>query len=113
MLFETSHLIHWPYRFSEQRHLLNETDILAPYWAITDVDEAFVSNASKVYYKVYYETEDSKPILLQATNDVQSLYNFTNWAKFEATWVLKVTWCNLRFPGAKNLSPIPVIHYIL
>ncbi|XP_031569003.1 uncharacterized protein LOC116303577 [Actinia tenebrosa] len=118
LLFETPQLVRWSHRFSERDWAYNKTAIIAPYWALTDVEDPFViHNISKVFYQAYDNSNDerSKAILQQATYDVktfhmdvQGLYeNNENHQKpnedFDAKWVLVVTWVNLRPPNAHHL----------
>jgi hypothetical protein len=117
LLFETPQLVRWPYKFSEERWWLRDAAMLAPYWALNDVEDSFVTlNISKVFYQVYKDTDNnwrSKDMLLQAKYDVNKYYQpkdgrYRLRQTFNATWVLKVTWVKLRFPDATKLSSIPV-----
>ena len=66
--------------------------IMAPFWATTDTFSAFRDGHSKVYYQVYKPgaNERSAAILSMASGDVQRYTG--EFANFEATWVLVVTW---------------------
>ena len=65
--------------------------VIAPFWATSDTYSAFRDGQSKVYYQVYTESKESpSDILALATKDVRRYA--TGFSKFEATWVLVVTW---------------------
>lgn len=95
--------------------MYNKTAIIAPFWALTDVEDAFVvHNISKVFYQVYDSSDaTAKKILNQATFDVKTFHldvkklyvgQLNRKPKnFIAKWVLVVTWVNLRPPNAHNL----------
>ncbi|XP_031569004.1 uncharacterized protein LOC116303578, partial [Actinia tenebrosa] len=112
LLFETPQLIRWPHRFSEQHELLRNAAMLAPYWALTDVEDSFVTlGISKVYYQEYKDTDnswESKTILPQASYHVKNHFDTSGVnslvANFKAKWVLKVTWVDLRFPSTTKLA---------
>ena len=65
--------------------------IIAPFWATTDTNFAFINGHSKVYYQVYRQTQEtSNEILAMASNHVKSYTG--GFDDFAATWVLVVTW---------------------
>lgn len=74
--------------------------MLAPYWALTDNYQSFINERiSNVYYHVYTgldNTPTSTKVLDQATRDVNKHYQQDLPTSFKASWVLVVTWSNLR-----------------
>ena len=72
--------------------------MLAPYWGLTDIDGSFVIQGfSKVYYNVYSDSDPSSaPLLKRASSDTKRLSSTPLPTAFKASWVLVVTWKNLR-----------------
>ena len=70
--------------------------MLAPYWAPTDL-RSFVNGPSKVFYHIY-EGPGSNAMLKKATADVLSVSssNLPQGKNFTASWVLVVTWQDIR-----------------
>ena len=72
--------------------------MLAPYWSLTDTQDSFEKNGvSKVYYHIYSDSEPSSVSMLNmATSDVKTLYSQPLPTEFKASWMLVITWVNLR-----------------
>ena len=87
-----------------QRVWLRYSSILAVYWARTDTRRSFTSGPSKVFYHTYRGPGASE-ILRDATSDVLSVFNTSlpQNKTFNASWVLVVTWSNLRH---RNINPV-------
>ena len=81
--------------------------MLAPYWSNIDFGSFFVLRPSKVFYHVYDDSiPGSNTTLAEATEDVMKLLRRPLPTSFNATWVLVVTWENLRpseYNGIQNL----------
>ncbi|RMX36464.1 hypothetical protein pdam_00010052, partial [Pocillopora damicornis] len=97
LLFDSQWLPWWPYNFGERWWLKKEA-MLAPYWGLTDTDDSFVIQGfSKVYYHVYSDSDPSStPLLKRASSDTKRLLSTPLPTAFKASWVLVVTWKNLR-----------------
>ena len=75
---------------------------MAPFWAIID-DSAFRNDYSHVYYQVYQRThraqstnESAEDKILTLASDHVQLYDKSGgFSRFQANWVLVVTWENL------------------
>ncbi|XP_022801634.1 protein sidekick-2-like [Stylophora pistillata] len=95
--FDSQWLPWWPYNFGE-RWWLKKKAMLAPYWCLMDTDDSFVIQGfSKVYYHVYSDSEPrSTGMLKMASSDTKRLLSTPLPTAFEASWVLVVTWKNLR-----------------
>ncbi|XP_022801631.1 mucin-like protein isoform X3 [Stylophora pistillata] len=95
--FDSQWLPWWPYNFGE-RWWLKKKAMLAPYWSLTDTDDSFVIQGfSKVYYHVYSDSDPSStPMLKRASSDTNKLLSTPLPTAFRASWVLVVTWKNLR-----------------
>ena len=74
--------------------------MLAPYWSQVDDVTSFSNGPSKVFYHMFSESEPgSNTTLREATADVIKLISRPLPTKFNASWVLVVTWVNLRPKG--------------
>lgn len=93
--FERDSINQGPYPFG-QRPWLRYIAMLAPYWAPTDL-RSFVDGPSKVFYHVY-QGPDSNATLQKATADVLGVFSseLPQGKTFEASWVLVVTWQDIR-----------------
>jgi len=101
--FERDRLNQRPYNFG-QRYWLRYSKMLAVYWTRTDIGRSFKDGTSKVFYHVY-SGQGASEVLREATSDVLSVFNVSlpQGKTFRATWVLIVTWENLRH---FDLNPI-------
>ena len=93
-----------PYNFG-QRYWLRFSSIIAPYWARTDLGRSFTSGPSKVFYHIYSGRSDAE-LLKNVTSDVlrsEAGASLPKGKTFQASWVLVVTWVNLRY---FQLNPI-------
>lgn len=71
--------------------------MLAPYWSNIDFGNSFVNGPSKVFYHVYSDSvPGSNTTLSEATEDVMKLLLRPLPTSFNASWVLVVTWVDLR-----------------
>ena len=100
--FESSLLVHRPLELTPDFSLPNAA-ILAPYWSKTNVDSSF-NKISKVYYHVYSKDDsNSAAVLKRATSDVKRFLTNPLPTNFKATWLIVVTWMNLKpAPEDKN-----------
>ena len=88
--------------------------MLAPYWSRIDRRVSFTNGPSKVFYHVYSNsTLGSNITLMKATNDVYRLLSRPLPTKFEASWVLVVTWEKLRPWELNAASPNLVLLVLL
>ncbi|XP_074632006.1 uncharacterized protein LOC141890434 isoform X2 [Acropora palmata] len=86
-----------PYNFG-QRYWLRFSSMIAPYWTRTDLGRSFTDGPSEVFYHIYTERNDAE-FLKNVTSDVLRSTAGVSLPKgktFHATWVLVVTWVNLR-----------------
>lgn len=92
--------IHWPHTLGSSRQSYdNDLAMLAPYWSLVDRYDSFNLGISNVYYQVYdssMNTLKSRNVLVRATSDVNRLNPQPLRTKFQASWVLVVTWSRLR-----------------
>ena len=94
--FESERFNRWPYKFG-QRYWLRYDPILAPYWSNIDLVNSFVTGPSKVFYQTYSVSDPgANTTLSMATADVMKLLSRPLPTNFSASWVLVVTWENLR-----------------
>ena len=72
--------------------------MLAPYWSLTDTYDSFVrQSVSKVFYHVYSDSDPGSILMLKmASLDVRKLLSTPLPTDFKASWVLVITWENLR-----------------
>ncbi|XP_067024678.1 uncharacterized protein [Acropora muricata] len=86
-----------PYNFG-QRYWLRFSSMIAPYWTRTDLGRSFTDGPSEVFYHIYSGRNDAE-FLKNVTSDVLRSTASASLPKgktFHATWVLVVTWMNLR-----------------
>jgi hypothetical protein len=105
--FGTHLFPHWPYPFRSTKSCNIDLAMLAPYWALTDPYSFYQPIISAVYYHAYTaldKTAKSTKVLKQATSDVYRLYLPTLPTRFKASYVLVVTWHNLRHPDLNNVT---------
>ena len=72
--------------------------MIAPYWTRTDLGRSFTDGPSEVFYHIYTDRNDPE-FLKNVTSDVlrsKAGVSLPNGKTFHATWVLVVTWVNLR-----------------
>ena len=94
--FDNERIKRWPRRFNANSPFRNRA-MLAPYWSEVDTNLAFRNGPSKVFYHTYTTSDPgSRTVLLKATSDVSQLITTPLPTKFNASWVLVVTWENLR-----------------
>ena len=89
---------------------------MAPFWAVID-DFAFRNDYSHVYYQVYQRTlqstiEDAEDeILTLASEHVQRYDRSGGFSRFQANWVLVVTWANLcPYPSGNSCTRVRDFH---
>jgi len=101
--FERDNINQGPYRFGE-RPWLRYIAMLAPYWAPTDL-RSFINGPSKVFYHIY-EGPGSNAMLQKATDDVLSVFSskLPQGKIFTASWVLVVTWQDIRHQLQNNIT---------
>ena len=97
LLFDSKWLPRWPYNFGK-RWWLKKVSMLAPYWSLID------SYGCRVYYQEFSDSDPSSFHMLNtATSDVKRLLKKPLPTDFKASWVLLITWENLRpyhFPAS-------------
>ena len=94
--FESERINRWPYKFG-QRYWLRYDAMLAPYWSNVDCGSSFVTGPSKVFYHVFSDSEAGSNVTLStASADVRKLLNRPFANNFNASWVLVITWDELR-----------------
>ena len=72
--------------------------MVAPYWTRTDLGRSFTNGPSEVFYHIYSGRNDAE-LLKNVTSDVlrsKAGASLPKGKTFNATWVLVVTWVNLR-----------------
>ena len=113
--FRTSSIIRYPQRFPGPRNedflfRFRNSYIIAPYW-LTISDDAFEQpiNTSKVFYRFYSKfSKLDRDVLDRANHDVRRFQ--TSVPRFEAQWVLVVTWLQLYPPTFPAVRLVGVIH---
>lgn len=109
--FESERINRWPYKFG-QRYWLRYDATLAPYWSNIDLVNSFVIGPSKVFYHIYSDSiPGSNTTLSVATADVMRLLLRPLPTNFSATWVLVVTWENLR-PREYKAASENLVRYV-
>ncbi|KAK3731213.1 hypothetical protein QZH41_017746, partial [Actinostola sp. cb2023] len=98
--FEEPWYRRWPYNFG-QYYWFDDQALLAPYWSLIDSTDAFRNGISKMYYHVYKKSDgnpSTASILERARSDVNKhcQQNPLPTEFLEASWVMVVTWVNIR-----------------
>ena len=98
--FEEPWYRRWPYNFG-QYYWFDGQALLAPYWSLIDSTDAFRNGISKMYYHVYKKSDgnpSTASILERARSDVNKhcQKNPLPTEFREASWVMVVTWVNIR-----------------
>uniref|UniRef100_A0A8W8NDF3 Fibrillin-1 n=1 Tax=Magallana gigas TaxID=29159 RepID=A0A8W8NDF3_MAGGI len=72
--------------------------ILCPFWADLVGNTDMTEQGGKVYYRSYTKANKNDQTILNKVNDIVKKY-YTDYPKFDATWLVKATWYNMSFFG--------------